>query len=180
MPQKFVDKSAMLFPFSYGSLSPAWATIERIRTGLGRFSVYSLCKKMIASSFNDEKKIGLSPKAALLFMMRSKMGAAFILHEMTFSDGPAINALAAECPDGGLISVRSVFRENAWHSLKALRPNTVGMAAEAAGHDWLIGMCLVSFGLCRVDGVTVPYALLNTLMVHPKWRREGVAGHLAD
>ncbi|MDQ1335134.1 MAG: hypothetical protein QG552_2084 [Thermodesulfobacteriota bacterium] len=75
------------------------------------------------------------------------MRATFILSEMTFSDGAVINALAAECPDGGFSSVRSVFRENAWQSLEALRPNTVGMAAEAAGHDRLIGMGLVSFAM---------------------------------
>jgi len=112
--------------------------------------------------------------------MMSKMPTTFILREMTLADGPAINVLASQCPDGGGVSVRSVFRENAWQSLVALRPDTVGVAAEAAGHDGLIGMGLVSFGHCRVDGVTVPYALLNTLMVHPKWRRQGVAGRLAD
>jgi len=102
------------------------------------------------------------------------------LREITLSDGPAINVLAAQCPDGGIISTRSVFRDNACLSLEALRPDMVGVGAEADGHEGLIGMAWVSFGHCRLHEQMVPYALLNTLMVHPNWRRQGVAESLSN
>jgi hypothetical protein len=37
------------------------------------------------------------------------MPADFTLREITVADGPAINALAANCPDAGLISVYTFF-----------------------------------------------------------------------
>lgn len=108
------------------------------------------------------------------------MASNFKFREMILADGLAINDLASQCPDAGLISVYSVFRDNACESLQALRPHTVGVAAIANAHDGLIGIGLVSFGHCRIQGVMVPYALLNTLMVHPDFRREGVARQLVD
>lgn len=99
---------------------------------------------------------------------------------MAVADGPAINSLAAQCPDKGLISMYSVYRDNAFQSLQALRSNTVSVAAEAPGHDGLIGMAQVSFDHCRIEDTIVPYALLNTLMVHPAYRRQGVAWRLSE
>jgi len=99
---------------------------------------------------------------------------------MTFSDGPAINALARRCPDGGSVSVRSVFRENAFHSVESLRPAMVGIAAESPHLEGLVGMGWVSLGRCRLDGEMVPYALLNTFMVHPEWRGQGIAAKLSN
>jgi len=99
---------------------------------------------------------------------------------MTVSDGPAINALARRCPDGGSVSVRSVFRENVFHCLESLRQAMVGMAAESPHHEGLVGMGWVSLGRCRMGGELVPYALLNTFMVHPEWRGQGIAAKLSN
>ncbi len=112
--------------------------------------------------------------------MTFKMPAKFTLRPMILSDGPAINALARRCPDGGVVSVCSVFRENAFESLENLRPQTVGVAAESPHHEGLVGMGWVSLGRCRIQEETVPYALLNTFMVHPNWRGQGVAGELSQ
>jgi len=90
----------------------------------------------------------------------------YTLREITVADGPAINTLAANCPDAGLISVYSVFRDNAWQSLQVLRSDTAGVLAEAPGHAGLAGMGLVSFATCGIQGAVVSCALLNTLMVH--------------
>lgn len=67
------------------------------------------------------------------------------LREMTPSDCAAINALARRCPDGGAVSVVSVFRENAFESLGKLRPDSLGIAAESTHHEGLAGMGWVSF-----------------------------------
>ena len=99
----------------------------------------------------------------------------FTLREMTAADGSAINALAAQCPDGGSLSIFSQFRENAFESLQALRPDTVGVVAEISGHEGLAGMAQISFDHCRLSGSLRPRALLNTLMVHPACRRKGLA-----
>jgi L-amino acid N-acyltransferase YncA len=40
-------------------------------------------------------------------------------------------------------------------------------------------MGLVSFGRCRFEGEERPYALLNSLKVHPQYRRQGIAARLA-
>ena len=104
----------------------------------------------------------------------------YTLREITVADGPAINTLAANCPDAGLISVYSVFRDNAWQSLQVLRSDTAGVLAEAPGHAGLAGMGLVSFATCGIQGAVVPCALLNTLMVHPAYRRRGVARRLSE
>ncbi len=102
------------------------------------------------------------------------------LRQMNIDDGSAINTLAAQCPDKGLISVYSVYRDNALESLQALRPNTVSVAAEVSGCDGLIGMAQVSFDQCRIEGEMLPYALFNTLMVHPDFCRLGVARRLSE
>ena len=99
---------------------------------------------------------------------------------MTRADGLAINELAAQCPDNGLVSVYSVFRDNAYESLKSLRPNLLGVVAEAPGCDGLAGMAMVSFDHCSVQHEIAPYALLNSLMVHPGCRRKGLARQISD
>jgi hypothetical protein len=70
--------------------------------------------------------------------MRFKTPERFTLRKTTLSDGPPINALARQCPDGGSVSVRSVFLENAFRSLKSLRQAMVGMvAANGDAHDFI-------------------------------------------
>jgi hypothetical protein len=51
--------------------------------------------------------------------------------------------------------------------------------AETPDHDGFIGAGLVQLGRCQWEGKNAPYALLNTLVVHPNYRRRGVASRLA-
>jgi GNAT superfamily N-acetyltransferase len=55
-----------------------------------------------------------------------------------------------------------------------------GVVAEAEGHDGLIGMGLVDLGECQFEGDLYPCAYLNSLSVHPDFRRRGVATRLAQ
>jgi len=76
--------------------------------------------------------------------------------------------------------VRSVFRENAFHSLENLRPEMVGVGARSPRHEGLVGMGWASLGRSRIQGEMVPYALLNSFMVHPQWRGQGIAAELSN
>lgn len=101
------------------------------------------------------------------------------LRELGPADGPAIARLCAEAPDTGRVSFSPVYKGDAYETLRTLKPGMVGVVAEAAEHDGLVGMGLLEFGRCLVAGRPQPYALLSSLMVHPNFRRRGIASRLA-
>jgi GNAT superfamily N-acetyltransferase len=100
---------------------------------------------------------------------------------MAPADGSAFAALSRECPDTGRIRAFARYHVDAYRALSALRPDTEGLVAEVAlgpGKGELAGSAFVSFGRCRFEGQTRPYALFHTLMVHPRHRSRGLAGRL--
>jgi GNAT superfamily N-acetyltransferase len=61
----------------------------------------------------------------------------------------------------------------------SLHRDTVGVVAETPGVDGFVGSGLIRFGQCQWEGEVRPSALLNTLVVHPDYRRRGLASKLA-
>lgn len=102
------------------------------------------------------------------------------LRPITASEGPAIAALSAASADGGRIRFTPVYQVDPWRALQALHPDLLGVAAWSADCDSPVGIGLIQFGQCQYEGMLRPYALLNTLIVHPAYRRRGIASRLAQ
>ena len=103
------------------------------------------------------------------------MANNFKLRSLTPADGPAIAALGEQSPETGAVAFHSEFHYDPYTALLALRPSTIGVAAEAPDHDGLVGLGLVSFGECCYEGALRPYAYFYSLSVHPAYRRRGLA-----
>jgi GNAT superfamily N-acetyltransferase len=100
-----------------------------------------------------------------------------IVREAGPEDEAGLAALAAASPDGGAVAftperhvpVRDVPRD---HEISEC------FVAETDGV--IAGTGRLDVGTCRFEGEDVRYALLNSLQVHPDYRRRGIAARLTD
>jgi ribosomal protein S18 acetylase RimI-like enzyme len=104
--------------------------------------------------------------------------SAFTLRAMVRSDGPALAALGEQTPETGMVSIHSRFEFDAYETLLALRPGTIGVVAETAGRSGLVGMCLMDLRECWFEGAIRPSGYLYSLSVHPEYRRRGLGSRL--
>jgi L-amino acid N-acyltransferase YncA len=95
-------------------------------------------------------------------------------------DGPAIGQLSAQTPDTGMVSFASQYHYDPYATLMALHPHTRGVVAQAHHQQGIVGLGLVSFGECRFEQQQRRFGYLNTLNVHPAFRRRGIAKALAN
>src|SRR5687768_7744698 len=102
------------------------------------------------------------------------------LRELQPTDGPDINLLHSQTPDTGAVAFHTQFHHDPYTTLTLLHPHMRGVVAEAEGHEGLVGMGLVNFGECQFQGDVYPSAYLNSLSVHPDFRRMGIATRLAQ
>lgn len=102
------------------------------------------------------------------------------LRQMQPADGQALAALFAHSPDGGRFAIAARYHIDPYLAMHALDPGVVGVVAERPSTGDLVGMALVRLGECCVDGEKRPYALLTSLMVHPDYRRQGIAAQLVQ
>ena len=107
------------------------------------------------------------------------MASPFTLREFQPTDGPAYADLLAACPDTGSVGMVETFEIDPYQALMGLHRDTVGVVAEMPGRSGLVGGGLIRFRPCQWDGQVLPSALLNTLVVHPDFRRRGLAALLA-
>jgi ribosomal protein S18 acetylase RimI-like enzyme len=102
----------------------------------------------------------------------------FTLRPMVHADGQALVALGEQTPETGMVSIHSRFERDAYDTLLALRPGTIGVVAETADHPGLVGLCSKTFAQCWFEGAIRPSAYLYSLSVHPGYRRRGLASRL--
>jgi GNAT superfamily N-acetyltransferase len=88
--------------------------------------------------------------------------------------------LIADSPDTGRVKFSVRYHTDIYQSMAVLRPGSVGAVAVEADTGRLVGSGMVTFGECWFEGDVRPYALLNTLVVHPDFRRWGIASRLAQ
>jgi len=101
---------------------------------------------------------------------------SFTYRAMQPSDSPALAKLAAVCPDGGMVQFTMQYAVDAYAATQALvLPDMYGVVAESPGTRVLVGAATVSFGPFMFGADERPCALLSNLMVHPDYRRQGVA-----
>jgi len=103
----------------------------------------------------------------------------FSLRQLGPQDGRAYAAVLAASPDTGTIGSAVRFEIDPFQALMSLHRDTVGVVAETPGYDGLVGSGLLRFGHCQWEGEVRASALLNTLVVHPAYRRRGLASQLA-
>lgn len=108
------------------------------------------------------------------------MPSAFTLRAMTPDDSAALATLTEQSPDGGAVAFRPRFHLPAYQVYGLRHGDVVGVVAEANGAAGLVGAAHVSFGECQFEGRPRRYALLSALMVHPDYRRRGIAAALAQ
>jgi hypothetical protein len=104
---------------------------------------------------------------------------AFSLRLLGPQDGPAYAAVLAASPDTGRIATAARFEIDAYQALMSIHKDTAGVVAETPGYDGFVGSGLVRFDQCQWEGEVRPSALLNALVVHPHFRRRGLACQLA-
>ena len=105
--------------------------------------------------------------------------STFSLRQLGPQDGPAYAAVLSASPDTGSIGSAVRFEIDPYQSLLAQQMDMVGVVAEIPGREGFIGSGLIRFGECQWEGELRPCALLNTLVVHPDHRHQGVASQLA-
>jgi GNAT superfamily N-acetyltransferase len=104
---------------------------------------------------------------------------SFSLRILTPEDSLNYGKLNEESPDTGALRISQHFEIDPYTAVINAHPGSVGVVAETPNYDGFIGAGLVQFGRCHWEGRDVPYALLNTLAVHPNFRRRGIASRLA-
>lgn len=104
----------------------------------------------------------------------------FQLRAMTPDDSPALAALTEQSPDGGRITFNPRFHLPPYDVFAIRHHNMLGVVAQSAFVDGLVGAAHVSFGECQFEGEVRPYALMSALVVHPDYRRQGIAAALAQ
>jgi len=108
-----------------------------------------------------------------------KNSSLFRLRQLTPEDSAAYGTLITNSPDTGAIHAALHFEIDPYTAVMSAHPNSVGVVAETSEYEGLIGSGLLRFGQCQWQDTVRPYALLNTLVVHPDFRRQGVAAQLA-
>lgn len=97
---------------------------------------------------------------------------------MTSDDSVGFGELVARSPDTGMISVSRRFEFDPLAAIDALKPGSTGVVAED-DTGRLIGGALVTRKQLSYGGQERPTAYLSNLVVHPDYRRRGVASQLA-
>jgi GNAT superfamily N-acetyltransferase len=99
-------------------------------------------------------------------------------HPLSSSHEPALTALIQGSPDTGLITTGVRYNPDAFTVYSRLYRELGGIVASIPGEDDLVGAGFFRLEKLNFGGQERPAAYIFTLVVHPKWRREGIGRHL--
>ena len=108
------------------------------------------------------------------------MRSQFSLRQLNPQDSQALGRLMENSPDTGRVNAAVHFEIDAFEAIRTMQGDVVGVVAETPGFDGIVGCCLARFGQFQFEGHMRPYALLNSLAVHPWFRRQGMASELLE
>jgi GNAT superfamily N-acetyltransferase len=100
-----------------------------------------------------------------------------ILREARPEDEAGLAALVAASPDGGAVAFR---REEHVPDRDIARDHEVSERFVAEIDGTIAGTAGLDLGTCRFEGADTRYALLDSLKVHPDYRRRGIAARLTE
>lgn len=101
------------------------------------------------------------------------------LRPMEARDAQAYAALMASSPESGLITIQTVFKENAYEMLMQRRIGQIVVIAETP-EGQVVGTGAADARPVWFEGQAVQAVHLHSLMVHPDFRQHGVATALSQ
>lgn len=107
------------------------------------------------------------------------MDLPFSLRRLVPSDATEYGKLILAGADTGKFRVSQKYQTDPFTAIMSIHPGSSGVVAESPRHPGFVGAGMVQLGRCRWEGRTVPYGLHNTLVVHPAFRRCGVAAGIS-
>jgi ribosomal protein S18 acetylase RimI-like enzyme len=99
----------------------------------------------------------------------------FTVRRMRPDDGLALLALEEKTVDTGRVGFSTSYNFDYYQIQQFFRPGFTGIVAETPEFEGLIGVALLSFGECQVEGENRPYCYLGGLGVHQDFRRRGIS-----
>lgn len=99
---------------------------------------------------------------------------------MSPADGQELSDLYQASPDTGQIQIAPLYHLDAYAAFIAVRPSAIGVVAESPDFEGFVGAGFVHFGQCYFEDELRDYASLSGVVVHPDYRRRGIASRLAE
>jgi GNAT superfamily N-acetyltransferase len=90
-------------------------------------------------------------------------------------DSQELLILEEKTEDTGRFGFSTSYNYDYYQIQQSLRPGFIGIVAEIPDFDGLVGVGLLSFGECQVEGDLLPYSYLGGLGVHEAFRRRGIS-----
>lgn len=103
-----------------------------------------------------------------------------VLRPMVPEDGDALVNLALSSPDTGQIQISAVYHVDPYQMAMTQQGETLGVVATLPESGQVVGSGFVSFSRRTYEGELRDIAWLHSLLVHPDYRRQGIATKLAS
>ncbi len=103
------------------------------------------------------------------------MAINYSVRRMESNDVQALLALEEKTADTGRVGFTTSYSYDYYQIQQSLRPGFIGVVVETPEFNGLIGVGLMSFGECQVEGKLLPYGYLGGLGVHQDFRRRGIS-----